>query len=345
MYLPNLERLARELEGRVAAQERQARERKLATRYHMVRFFDRQKLTRALRQAERKLAEAGERGSADLELRVAALREDLDYVVNFPAGEVYVSVVKAADSEAQARVRVLKDMIRDAQAEKAALTEADEGAGRHGTAVERKAGSFFAAAGRDGDGDDFFAFDGESGDAGRQGAPIPGPSPEEEVGKRARATGRDVSTSGRQAAQGAAESWPRSGQAGRPGRARRAAAAGGGGGGGRPPKSSVPARGGSEPRAGDGWRGGAETDGRPRRDDDWRKARRGDGGGAHLSGGRGDPRGGKKRERKPADPAADAKAAQAAEKALQKKQRQERAEAGLPMRTRAEGGRKRRRRK
>ena len=45
------ERLARELEGRVAAQERQARERKLATRYHMVRFFDRQKLTRALRQA------------------------------------------------------------------------------------------------------------------------------------------------------------------------------------------------------------------------------------------------------------------------------------------------------
>jgi len=328
------------------------KERKLATRYHMVRFFDRQKLTRALRQAERKLAETGERGSVDLELRVAALKEDLDYVVNFPAGEVYLSVVKAADSETHSKIKALKAKIRDAQAEKAVLTEADEGAGRHGTAVERKAGSFFSSGGGDGsDEDDFFAFDGEegagvgpgaeasAGPAWGSGATMLGLSPREEVGRQGRGAGRNDSTSERRATQRAAEPRPRGGQAGHPGRAGR----GGGGGGGGPPKPFAPARHGSEPRTGGGWREVNEAGGRPRHKDGWNKVRR-DSGGAHPPGGRADPRRGK-RERKPEDTEADAKAAQAAEKAMQKKQKQERARAGLPMRTRAEGGRKRRKRK
>ena len=166
---------------------------------------------------------------------------------------------------------------------------------------------------------------------------MPGPSPGEKVGRQARGAERDVSTSERRATQRAVEPRTRGGQAGHPARGSRGGGGGGGGGGG-PPKPFAPARHSSEPRAGGGWRERKEAGGRPRREDGWNKDRR-------DSGGRGDPRGGKKRERKQADPEADAKAALDAEKAMQKKQKQERKQAGLPMRTRSEGGRKRRKRK
>ena len=334
------ERLARELEARVAAQERQEKERKLSTRYHMVRFFDRQKLTRALRQAEKSLAAAGERGSADLELRVAALREDLDYVQNFPKGEVYVSVVKANDEETRTKVAQLKQRIREERAERAALTDADEGVREHGGTVGQKGAKFFSQD----EADDFFEYDGHGGeDAGGDRAPSRDQISEEgeKKGRRTAHAGgvrRDASTSGGRGERGGVSAWEERSR-GAPVREGRSSGRGTKGAAGRSP-NDTPGRGQVAHRSEYGKGGKWEQ---PKREGSRVWGDSGGGGADAVRGARGarETRG-HKREQKPVDPEA---AAKAAEKVALKKQVKERVQAGLPLRTRAEGGRKRRKRK
>ncbi|KAG2484668.1 hypothetical protein HYH03_016555 [Edaphochlamys debaryana] len=132
--------------------------------YHKVKFFERVKLERAIKRHERALAgagaggvdssddaeedrgasstaEAGAGGHADkavpaepAEIRemLAKLKEDLQYVLNFPKGEKYVSILKnVEDPEAQKHLETererLRGVIRMQLAEVAAVTEADEG--------------------------------------------------------------------------------------------------------------------------------------------------------------------------------------------------------------------------
>ncbi|KAL6758802.1 hypothetical protein V8C86DRAFT_1411008 [Haematococcus lacustris] len=93
-------RAAQEQQRQAAAKER---ERKLAVRYHKVRFFERIKIERQIGQLHRKLQEAVEQGVAPEEVseQQAVLEEwqrKLMYVRHFPAGEKYVSLLRQADS-------------------------------------------------------------------------------------------------------------------------------------------------------------------------------------------------------------------------------------------------------
>ena len=118
---PNLDPLMRsKLESRLAAARAEAadraaaeRERRLATKYHRVRFFERVKAERALRRARDRLseflaaagsAEGGEGKDDDEERRLAALEaavdaaeDDLVYITHFPKGERYVSLFRGVE--------------------------------------------------------------------------------------------------------------------------------------------------------------------------------------------------------------------------------------------------------
>ena len=118
---------ARELQKLVDQNQKIQKEIKIAKRYHMVKFFDRRKVEREIDRLQ-KLRDGGER-SRELEGQVAKLRDDLMYVRHFPNDEPYVSVVQAGDGKALRKIEAIKGRIRRKLAERAALTEADEGRG------------------------------------------------------------------------------------------------------------------------------------------------------------------------------------------------------------------------
>ncbi|CAE7870794.1 EFG1, partial [Symbiodinium sp. KB8] len=86
----------------------------MASRYHKIKFFERKKLQRKIKQAERALAEASTAAaaacgrandSAESELvaartRLARLQEDMNYVRWFPRSERYIALFAEGDSKA-----------------------------------------------------------------------------------------------------------------------------------------------------------------------------------------------------------------------------------------------------
>ncbi|CAL8462948.1 g2482 [Coccomyxa elongata] len=125
-----------ELKLAIEEHKRTEKERIYAVRYHKIRFFERIKLERAIKRAEKQIAEASEEGDgapvAVVE-HLACLQDDLQYVVHFPKGEKYVSILRnAEDPAAQAALMAererLRALIHKQQADAALLTEADEGA-------------------------------------------------------------------------------------------------------------------------------------------------------------------------------------------------------------------------
>lgn len=113
-------------------------ERKYALKYHKIRFFERVKIERQLKKLQRK-HRACHNGEDGVELLSEAerkemrrLEEDLQYVIHFPKGEKYVSLLKDADTpEAQTRLEEertrLKKLVKLQLAEMALVAEADEG--------------------------------------------------------------------------------------------------------------------------------------------------------------------------------------------------------------------------
>jgi len=88
------ERKLKALETDLVAAEKANKERALATRYHKVKFFDRQKLLRKIKQTKSRLEEDGVSSKAR-RARVAELfelRVDLNYVLNYPSMEKYISL-------------------------------------------------------------------------------------------------------------------------------------------------------------------------------------------------------------------------------------------------------------
>ena len=113
----------------IAVENKQAeRERKMAVRYHKVKFFERVKLTRAIEKLERDYPEGPERGDAQI-AELKQLRDDLHYVMNFPKGYKYVSILKSeGDTEHLERKREkLRQIIKERMVADAALAEANEG--------------------------------------------------------------------------------------------------------------------------------------------------------------------------------------------------------------------------
>ena len=127
-----------------------------------IRFFERVKLERRIKQLEGKASRGHVLSSSELDqiqqskenlqvcgvhiwslvqyTHIVNLASRLQYVVNFPKGERYVSILKeAADAEAQAKLDAertrLKAVMRHQLAESALLADADEGLGRAGSPV------------------------------------------------------------------------------------------------------------------------------------------------------------------------------------------------------------------
>ncbi|DBA91221.1 TPA: hypothetical protein ACH3X2_004095 [Trebouxia sp. C0005] len=147
----SLEGKLSELQSSLAKHDKEATERKYAVRYHKIRFFERVKLERRVKQIEGK-ADRGHALSAEEQQHLKQHKENLQYVMHFPKGERYVSIVKeAADPAAQAKLETerkrLKAMIRHQLAESAMLAQADEGLGQSspmaGTALNTEADAFF----------------------------------------------------------------------------------------------------------------------------------------------------------------------------------------------------------
>ena len=105
------ERRLKSLEADLAKAEQARLERTMATRYHKIKFFERQKVSRKLNQTKRKLAseDVGAKERKELEARLAELRVDLNYILHYPKTKKYISLfppevrqAKAGQSAAEA---------------------------------------------------------------------------------------------------------------------------------------------------------------------------------------------------------------------------------------------------
>ncbi|KAH9039878.1 hypothetical protein EDB85DRAFT_229143 [Lactarius pseudohatsudake] len=88
------ERKLKALETDLVAAEKANKERALATRYHKAKFFDRQKLIRKIKQTKKRLEEDGVSSKVRKALgaELFELRVDLNYVLNYPRLEKYISL-------------------------------------------------------------------------------------------------------------------------------------------------------------------------------------------------------------------------------------------------------------
>jgi len=162
----SLEKKLAVLEQEWAENKQKLREQKYAVRYHKVRFFERIKLERKIGKLQKTLKGLEHDGeSKDATRRaLAAAREDLEYVLHFPKGEKYVSLLKdAEDPEAQAHLERererLRAVVKRHMRDEAIVNELDEGEkgggeGEGRFAQEIREDDFFANSDDDGNGDD-----------------------------------------------------------------------------------------------------------------------------------------------------------------------------------------------
>lgn len=116
------ERRQRALETDLANTERARKERAMAQRYHKVKFFERRKVSRKLKQVQRQLESCTDKKEKKkLEKALLELRVDLNYITHFPKLKKYISLFPpevrqhAPDADTAA-----KGKAKEAEAEKAA---------------------------------------------------------------------------------------------------------------------------------------------------------------------------------------------------------------------------------
>ncbi|GJE98184.1 Efg1 domain-containing protein [Phanerochaete sordida] len=87
------ERRLKALEADLAKAERVRKEKALAERYHAIKFFERQKVTRKLNQTKRKIeACTDKKEKKKLEKALLELRIDLNYIVHYPKLKKYIAL-------------------------------------------------------------------------------------------------------------------------------------------------------------------------------------------------------------------------------------------------------------
>ncbi|CUS06969.1 unnamed protein product [Tuber aestivum] len=107
------ERALSAFQSELSAVRSAAKVRSIAKRYHMVRFFERQKATRKLRKAERELEKVGcGVGKAEVEKKVYEARLDLNYIMHYPPGEKYISLFKDAGVMRERREGIRREIER-----------------------------------------------------------------------------------------------------------------------------------------------------------------------------------------------------------------------------------------
>lgn len=80
------------LEDELNRREFAQKERKNATRYHKVRFFERQKLTRRIAKLKKEMEKNEENEIAQLQANLQEARILLNYVLHFPMSQKYVAL-------------------------------------------------------------------------------------------------------------------------------------------------------------------------------------------------------------------------------------------------------------
>ncbi|KAJ7578622.1 hypothetical protein C8J56DRAFT_352912 [Mycena floridula] len=86
------ERRLKALESELAQAELNRKERAFATRYHKVKFFERQKVVRKISQTKRALSTATGSEQKTLEIALFELRVDLNYILHYPKLKKYISL-------------------------------------------------------------------------------------------------------------------------------------------------------------------------------------------------------------------------------------------------------------
>eukprot|EP00243_Klebsormidium_subtile_P002464 TRINITY_DN148_c0_g1_i1.p1 TRINITY_DN148_c0_g1~~TRINITY_DN148_c0_g1_i1.p1 ORF type:complete len:388 (-),score=105.55 TRINITY_DN148_c0_g1_i1:65-1228(-) len=115
-------------------------ERKLAVRYHKIKFFERRKVERRIRRTERALRGLSDAGpeaqeqQAELSRQLAQLKEDLEYVRFFPKDQKYIALFAGGDDEAvqQKRQEMRGRVKANIAAAKAAQIDLEEASGSEG---------------------------------------------------------------------------------------------------------------------------------------------------------------------------------------------------------------------
>lgn len=93
--------------------ELRTKAKKNASKYHMIRFFERKKALRRYKKAAKQLEEDPK--NKDLKKQVKEYKTDLCYVVNFPKTEKYISLYPNATSDANEdkdKTAIRRDTIR-----------------------------------------------------------------------------------------------------------------------------------------------------------------------------------------------------------------------------------------
>ncbi|KAI0314582.1 hypothetical protein OF83DRAFT_1136129 [Amylostereum chailletii] len=88
------ERRLKALEADLARAEQANKERTMTVRYRKIKFFDRQKLTRRIKQTKKQLSDEtlSAKARKALEATLFELRVDLNYTINYPKTEPYISL-------------------------------------------------------------------------------------------------------------------------------------------------------------------------------------------------------------------------------------------------------------
>ena len=159
-----------ELKRQGAVEKARNAEEKIQRRYKMVKFFEERKLIRRLKSTAKKLAQATEAEERRaLEASTAQLKEDLEYVTNYPRGRKYLSlfpklkegeVIDEATRTMQDSIRAeIKETIRSGggETQRAAAARAEAARAAEKAAEEEDRQASAELAGTDLAGDDFFA--------------------------------------------------------------------------------------------------------------------------------------------------------------------------------------------
>ncbi|CCO30201.1 rRNA-processing protein EFG1 OS=Coprinopsis cinerea (strain Okayama-7 / 130 / ATCC MYA-4618 / FGSC 9003) GN=EFG1 PE=3 SV=1 [Rhizoctonia solani AG-1 IB] len=94
------ERRLKSLEADLAKAEIRKKERKIAMRYHKIKFFDKQKVTRKIAQAKRALEtpELDKKERKKLQKELLSHRVDLNYILNHPKLDKYIALYPSSES-------------------------------------------------------------------------------------------------------------------------------------------------------------------------------------------------------------------------------------------------------
>ncbi|KAG1767482.1 hypothetical protein EV702DRAFT_1146805 [Suillus placidus] len=179
------ERRLKALEADLARAETARKERTYAMKYHKVKFFERQKLVRRIKQVKRDLTSAQGKEKTKLEGELESLRVDLNYILHYPKTRKYISLfpperrqidtvsTTSDDNDQRITVRALiQDQMQRGEISKQPENELESGSRpvmhtpdhshRSGEGSHRKDDQTSWAAHRTTEGDDFFGEDGDT---------------------------------------------------------------------------------------------------------------------------------------------------------------------------------------